>query len=67
MGKLYDYASQIQAHIERNDLDVFKARGEIAMKCGFLISLIRPTDADDPAKIAALRKAADEAFGLELY
>lgn len=67
MGKLYEYASQIQSHIERNDLDVFKARGEIAMRCGFLISLIKPDDADDPAKLQALRDAAHDAFGLDLY
>jgi hypothetical protein len=67
VGKLYDYANQIQTHIEHNDLDVFKARGEIAMRCGFLISLIKPDDPDDPAKMDSLRQAAKDAFGLELY
>lgn len=66
MGKLYDYCCRIQEHIERNDLDVFKTRGELALKAGFLITLIGPDDPDDPARIAALRDAARETLGLEL-
>jgi len=64
--KLYDYCQQIQRHIETNDLDVFRTRGEIAMSCGFLVSMVTPNDPDDPDKIAALRKAAREIFNLEL-
>lgn len=66
MGKLYDYCQQIQKHIEANNLDVFKSRGELALRCGFLVSLIGPDDPDDPEKIEALRNAAREVFGLEL-
>jgi len=66
MGVLYDYSQQIQEHIQRNNMDVFKARGEIALRCGFLISLIKPDESDDPQKIAALQDAAKEIFGLEL-
>lgn len=66
MGVLYDYSQQIQEHIQRNNLDVFKARGEIALRCGFLISLIKQDDADDPQKIAALQDAAKTIFDLEL-
>ncbi len=66
MGKLYDYCQEIQQHIESNNLDVFKARGEIALRCGFLISLVGPTDPDDPEKIESLRTAAREVFGLSL-
>jgi len=66
MGKLYDYCQQIQQHIERNNLDVFKSRGELALRCGFLISLIGPDEPDDPQKIEALRVAAKDVFGLTL-
>lgn len=66
MGKLYDYCQQIQQHIERNDLDVFKSRGELALRCGFLISLIGPDEPDDSEKIQALRDAARDVFGLTL-
>jgi len=66
MGKLYDYCQQIQQHIERNNLDVFKSRGELALRCGFLISLIGPDEPDDVEKIQALRDAARDVFGLTL-
>jgi hypothetical protein len=66
MGKLYDYCQQIQQHIERNNLDVFKSRGELALRCGFLISLIGPDEPDDPQKIESLRAAAKDVFGLTL-
>ena len=66
MGKLYDYCQQIQQHIERNNLDVFKSRGELALRCGFLISLIGPDEPDDAEKIAALRDAARDVFGITL-
>lgn len=66
MGKLYDYCQQIQQHIEANNLDVFKSRGELALRCGFLVSLIGPDDPDDAQKIESLRTAVREVFGIEL-
>lgn len=66
MGKLYDYAQAIEAHIQRNNLDVFKTRGAIAMKVGFIITLIKPDDADDPIKVDQLRAAAQDVLGLRL-
>lgn len=66
MGRLYDYSRQIQEDIDRKGLDVFKTRGELAMKCGFIITLIGPDDPDDPAKITALKNAARDVLGLNL-
>jgi len=66
MGKLYDYCQEIQQHIERNNLDVFKSRGELALRCGFLISLVGPDDPDDSEKLQALRQAALEVFNINL-
>jgi len=66
MGKLYDYCQEIQQHIERNNLDVFKSRGELALRCGFLISLVGPDDPDDSEKLRALRQAALEVFNINL-
>jgi hypothetical protein len=66
MGKLYEYSQQIQKHIEANNLDVFRTRGELAMRCGFIVTLIRPEDPDDPTKIESLREAAKAALGLDL-
>lgn len=66
MGRLYDHCTAIQQHIERQGLDVFRTRGELAMRCGFLITLIKPDDPDDPQKIKALEDAAKELLGLSL-
>ena len=66
MGKLYEYSQQIQKHIEANNLDVFRTRGELAMRCGFIVTLIRPEDPDDFTKIESLREAAKAALGLDL-
>ncbi|MDO8847236.1 MAG: hypothetical protein Q7W51_02460 [Coriobacteriia bacterium] len=66
MGILYDYAEKIEQHIRSNHLDVFKTRGAIAMRSGFIISLIKPDDPDDSTKIELLRKAAEEVLGIRL-
>lgn len=66
MGKLYDYCSRIQQHIEQNGLDVFKTRGQLALRVGFLITLVTPDEPDDPEKLAALREAAHEVLGIRL-
>lgn len=66
MGKLFDYCSRIQQHIEGNHLDVFKVRGELALRCGFLITLVDQSDPDDAAKIQSLRDAARDVLGLHL-
>ena len=66
MGQLYEYSTKIQQHIEANGLDVFRTRGELAIKCGFLVTLIDENEPDDPAKLTALREAAREVLGLQL-
>jgi hypothetical protein len=66
MGKLYDYAQRIQRHMDANNLDVFKTRGALALQCGFLITLVQPTDPDDPEKVANLKQAAQDVLGLRL-
>jgi hypothetical protein len=66
MGRLYDHCSKIQQHIEESDLDVFRVRGEFARRCGFLISLVKPHDPDDPERIGALEAAAAELLGITL-
>lgn len=66
MGRLYDDCTRIQEYIDRNNLDVFRTRGALALECGFLITLIGPNDPDDSQKIEALRKAAKNVLGLDL-
>lgn len=66
MGKLYDYGQRIQNEIDSRGLDVFKTRGEMAMRCGFIITLLRPDEPDDPAKLVKLKDAAKEVLGITL-
>ena len=66
MGILYDYAQRIERHIDENSLDVYKTRGAIAMRAGFIMTLVNPDDLDDPEKIRRLREAADEVLNLKL-
>lgn len=66
MGKLYEYATRIEQEIQTSGLDVFRTRGAIAMRVGFIITLISPNDPDDATKIAALRKAALEVLNIHL-
>ena len=66
MGKLYDDCRRVQEYIETRGLDVFRTRGEMAMRCGFLITLVTPNDRDDPQKMLALEAAARDILGLTL-
>jgi hypothetical protein len=66
MGRLYDQCVRIQEHIDQNGLDVFRTRGALALKCGFLITLVEPSDPDDATKIEALRVAAQDVLGIQL-
>lgn len=66
MGKLYDTCRQVIEFIDSSDNDVFKARGSIAMRTGFLITLVREDDADDPTKIRAVVDAAKEVLGFDV-
>jgi hypothetical protein len=43
---------------------VLRTRGELAMRCGFLITLVKPDDSDDPQKIRALEDAARDLLGM---
>jgi hypothetical protein len=50
---------EIEARHE-SPIDQIRAKGSIASSAGFMITLVTPGDADDPAKIESLRKAALE-------
>ena len=66
MGRLYEDAMRVQQYIDQQGLDVFRTRGELAMRCGFLITLVKPDEPDDQQKISALHDAARELLGLNL-
>lgn len=66
MGKLYDACKQVIDYIDSSGQDVFKARGSIAMRTGFLITLVREDDPDDPVKVKAVVDAAQEVLGINV-
>lgn len=63
MGALYDICQTLMKELEArnpNPVELLLAKGEIARKAGFMVSLVGPGDVDDPAKIESVRAAARE-------
>jgi hypothetical protein len=64
MPELYLLASAITRHLgvlHANDsIGLIRAKGTLATRTGFLVSLISPNDPDDPEKVQLLRQAATE-------
>lgn len=61
MGQLYDLCSRVTTYLESKHADdplaLIRAKGEIATRTGFLVSMVSPNEFDDPNKIARLREA----------
>lgn len=66
MGALYDMVEEIDRLIHVGGLDPFATRGAIGMKAGLFLVAINKDTPDDPERIAALRKAAEEVLGRPL-
>lgn len=66
MGLLFDLCEKIDGTITEQGLDLYRARGAIAMKVGYLISLVGPDDPEDSAKVAELQRAAEEVLGVKI-
>lgn len=63
MGVLYDICTELTHQMESratSPMDVVRAKGEVSVKCGVMVGLVGPNDADDPVAIANLRQAALE-------
>ena len=62
MSELYRLASRITELLESRHRDdmigLVRAKGEVAVRTGFLVTLITPHDPDDPEKLRLLREAA---------
>lgn len=63
---MYDACREVIDYIDRSGLDVYKTRGAITLRTGFLITLVDEDDVDDPARIAAIREAAKEVLGIDI-
>jgi hypothetical protein len=64
MPELYRLAAEVTVRLEQrfaaDPIGLIRAKGAIATKTGFLVSLVSPSDHDDPDKVRLLRLAAAE-------
>lgn len=62
MSALYDLATSASRHLEAlhagDPIALVRAKGELATRAGFLVTMVARTDDDDPAKVERLRSAA---------
>ena len=63
MARLYEAVQRVEQVIARKGLPLFKTKGLIALKAGFMLGSIDATTPDDPMKLEALRSAAREVLG----
>ena len=63
MGALYETVRRIEGVIEKKGLPLYKTRGLIGLRAGFLLGMVTPDTPDDPLRIAALRVAARDVLG----
>jgi hypothetical protein len=60
MGRLFDSRCKLDQLIGERKLDKINVYGEVGLKAGFLVSLIKATTPDDEAKLQKFFKAAQE-------
>lgn len=61
MGVLFDMCRQVTTRLESKHIEpmaLLRAKGELASKAGFLVTLVAQADPDDPEKIRRLHSAA---------
>lgn len=66
MGKLYDVRMKIEQITKDRNLDPFKTKGELTLRCGFMISLIKESTPDDEEKLKKLKNAVREVFKIDI-
>jgi hypothetical protein len=68
MGKLYDTCQTVAAELKRDRgvAEQTRLRGEIALRVGYLVTLVGPSEPDDPARIEALKLAAVDVLGIHV-
>ncbi|HUE23024.1 MAG TPA: hypothetical protein VMQ86_15165 [Bryobacteraceae bacterium] len=60
MAQLFDIRCKLDQFIAERKLDKITVYGDIGLKAGFLVSLLRGNTPDDEAKLLKFRKAAQE-------
>jgi hypothetical protein len=66
VGQLFDSRSRLDQLIRERKLDQIKVYGDIGLRAGFLVSLLRPATPDDEAKLQKFRQAAQEVLQVTL-
>ncbi|MHB9005180.1 MAG: hypothetical protein ACYC6C_14205 [Coriobacteriia bacterium] len=64
MPELYrlatDIARQLEARYAGDMIGLIHAKGELATRAGFMVTLVSRSDPDDPQKVRRLREVAAE-------
>ena len=61
---LYETVKKIEDVIAEKKLDPYRTKGQIALKAGFSLSLVKASTPDDPARLTRLREAAMLVLGV---
>jgi len=64
MGQLFDTRCKLDQLIRERKLDQINVYGEVGLKAGLLVSLIKSNTPDDGAKLQKLRNAVQEVLHL---
>ena len=57
MGQLYQATLQVDRIIRERKLDPAEVKGQLSLRSGLLLSLVREDTPDDPVKLEKLRDA----------
>jgi hypothetical protein len=64
---MYQALKQIDALIVEQGRDLFRTRGLISLKLGFMVGLISEDTPDDPEKLQALLDAAEDVLDVRIH
>jgi hypothetical protein len=64
---MYQALKQIDAVVAEKDMDLFRTRGLISLRLGFMVGLISEDTPDDPEKLQALLDAAEDVLGTRIH
>jgi hypothetical protein len=60
---LFETVRRIEDVIAEQKLDLYRTKGQIALRAGFSLALVKASTPDDPARLTKLREAAQAVLG----
>lgn len=63
MSQIYEAVKRVDAIISRKKLDLFRTRGLISVRTGFLLGNVGPETPDSEERLTRLRGAVQEILG----